>query len=103
MSQRAWEHISTGPLFQHLFRLAFPPEDGDIPIPKTVEELNKGDFGVIHVAGMIVQGCEAVFSGQKRIFFRNPEDTLHPKTERRIVGMLLAIRSLGADEVAEEP
>ena len=38
MSQRAWAHISTGQLFQLLFREIFPVEDGDVPIPATIEE-----------------------------------------------------------------
>lgn len=87
MSQKAWVHISTGELFQHLFKMVFPEEDGHVPIPATIEELNKGDYGVIHIAGMIVQGCEALFEGKTKLFFRNPEDNLHPKAERRIVGM----------------
>ena len=94
MSQKAWEHISTGQLFQHLFRKVFPPEDGDVPIPPTIEQLNKGDFGVIHIAGMIVQGCEAIFEGKTKLFFRNPEDNLHPKAEQRIMAMFLDMRNL---------
>lgn len=103
MSQRAWVHISTGQLFQELFKMAFPIEDGDIKIPATIEELNKGDFSVIHISGMIVQACEAVFEGKTKIFFRNPEDTLHPKTERRIVGMMKSIAQLAGDsEIIQE-
>jgi hypothetical protein len=59
-----------------------------IPIPASIEELQKGDFGVMHVAGMITLGCEAIFEGKTRLFFRTPEDHLHPKAERRIVDML---------------
>lgn len=89
MNQRGWEHISTGELFQILFREVFPEEDGIVPIPKTIEEVNKGDFGVIHVCGMIVIACEAIFAGKTKIFLRTPEDHLHPKAERRIVPMIL--------------
>ena len=101
MSQRAWEHISTGELFQHLFKKVFPEEDGNVPIPATIDGLNKGDYGVIHVAGMIVQGCEAIFEGKTKLFFRNPEDTLHPKAERRIVEMFKDMAALAGagDEV----
>ncbi len=130
MTQKQWEHISTGQLFRILFATIFPKEDytdrvppedpdsnfpkpqtrftiqmpsvseaggfvtetidteGGIPVPKTIEELNEGDFGIIHAAGMIVLGCEAIFEGKLKIFFRNPEDTLHPKAERRIVHMM---------------
>jgi len=94
MSQQAWVHISTGELFQYLFRVAFPPEDGDVPIPATIEQLNKGDFGIIHIAGMIVLACEAIFEGKYKIFFRTPEDHLHPKTERRVIGMMMKLRDL---------
>lgn len=94
MSQQAWVHISTGELFQHLFREAFPPEDGDVPIPATIEQLNKGDFGVIHISGMIVLACEAIFEGKYKIFLRTPEDHLHPKTERRVIGMMMKLRDL---------
>lgn len=94
MSQRAWEHISTGELFQHLFRMVFPPEDGDVAIPATIEQLNRGDFGVTHIAGMIVLGCEAMFEGKYKIFLRTPEDHLHPKAERRVMAMVLRMGEL---------
>lgn len=94
MSQRAWEHISTGELFQHLFRMVFPPEDGDVAIPATIEQLNRGDFGVTHIAGMIVLGCEAMFEGKYKIFLRTPEDHLHPKAERRVMSMVLRMGEL---------
>lgn len=95
MSQRAWEHISTGAIFQVLFREIFPKEDeGNIEIPKTIEELNAGDFGVVHAAGMIVLACEAIFQGKTKIFFRNPEDNLHPKAERRFVQMLNKMKEI---------
>ena len=94
MSQRAWVHISTGQLFQILFREIFPEEDGNVVIPATIEELNAGDFGVVHASGMIVLACEAMFDGKTKIFFRNPEDNLHPKAERRIVSMFMKMREL---------
>lgn len=94
MSQRAWEHISTGQLFQILFREIFPAEDGDVPIPATIKALNEGDFGVVHAAGMITLGCEALFEGKRKLFFRTPEDHLHPKAERRIVSMIMKMQEL---------
>ena len=90
----AWEHISTGELFKTLFYKVFPPEDGHIAIPVTIEELNNGDFGVIHMAGLIVQSCEAIFDGKTKIFFRNPENHLHPKAERSIVSMMKTMMDL---------
>lgn len=94
MNQRGWSNISTGQLFQILFREIFPEEDGVVPIPATIEELNAGDFGVIHAAGMIVLGCEAFFEGKTKLFFRTPEDHLHPKAERRIAGMFKKMQEL---------
>ena len=94
MSQLAWKHISTGQLFQILFREIFPEEDGDVPIPATIAELNAGDFGVIHASGMITLGCEALFEGKTKLFFRTPEDHLHPKAERRIVSMFKKMQDL---------
>jgi len=98
MSQRAWVHISEGKLFQILFREFFPEEDGNVPIPGTIEQLNAGDLGVVHAAGMIVLACEAIFEGKTRIFFRNPENNLHPKAERRIHGMFMKMRDLLAPD-----
>jgi len=94
MSQRAWEHISTGQLFQILFREIFPEEDCSVPIPATIAELNAGDFGVVHAAGMITLGYEALFEGKTKLFFRTPEDHLHPKAERRIIGMFRKMQEL---------
>jgi len=98
MSQRAWEHISTGQLFQVLFREIFPEEDCSVPIPATIAELNAGDFGVVHAAGMIVLGCEALFEGKTKLFFRTPEDHLHPKAERRVIGMFRKMQELLAPD-----
>lgn len=94
MNQKQWEHISTGELFQCLFRELFPLEDVYIPIPKTIEELNKLDFGVIHGVGMIVLGCEALFERKTKLFFRTPEDHLHPKAERRVIEMFRKMQNL---------
>jgi hypothetical protein len=94
MKQNEWEHISTGDLFIHLFNELF--RDGTVLIPKTIEELNKGDYGVIHGAGLIVLACEAIFTGKTKLFFRTPEDHLHPKWQRTVMGMLLKLRVLAA-------
>ena len=99
MDQKKWEWISTGPLFKELFAIAFP-EDNKQEIPKTIEGLNKIDFGVIHVCGLIVLACEAIFAGKTKIFFRNPEHHLHPKTERCIMNVIYKIRELAQPDVA---
>ena len=85
MSQPAWEHISTGPLFRMLWSEAFDPEDRTEP-PHKIEVLNMGDMGLRHVAGLIVLGLETYMAGQN-IFVRNPETYLHPKTQRYIMSM----------------
>lgn len=94
MSQKAWLHISEGQLFQILFREIFHPDDGDVQIPATIKALNAGDFGIVHAAGMIVLGCEALFEGKTKLFFRTPEDHLHPKAERRIISMFKKMQEL---------
>lgn len=43
---------------------------------------------------MIVLGCEALFEGKTKLFFRTPEDNLHPKAERRIVSMFQEMQRL---------
>lgn len=97
MTQKAWVHISTGELFQILFREVYREED-NIPIPNSIAELNNSDFGIVHIAGMIVLACEAIFQGKTRIFFRNPENHLHPKSEQRIVQMFKKMQQLLAPE-----
>jgi len=86
MTQSAWEWISTGQIFKKLWKEAFDPCDRMDP-PKKIAALNVSDHGLVHVAGMIVLGCEACQAGQS-VFFRNPETHLHPKTERYIASML---------------
>ena len=93
-TQEEWEWVSQGDLFQGAWKEAFDRgwsggKGGQlIPTtpPLTIEELLADDPGVIHVAGMIVQGFEAMFEG-KNVFFRNPETLLHPATERYIVSV----------------
>lgn len=94
VTQGEWEWMSQGDLFKMCWAEAFDFSHGGgkgeeligrTP-PATIDELLDSDPGVIHVAGMIVQGCEAMFAG-KNVFFRNPETLLHPATERYIVGM----------------
>ncbi len=91
LNQAQWEWMSTGDLFKVLFNIAF---DGcDIEIPEDVEDVKSGDLGIAHIAGLIILGCEAMFE-QKNVFFRTPEDHLHPKVERQIVGMFKAMLRL---------
>lgn len=85
MTQNAWEWISTGEIFQHLWEQAFDEQDRTKP-PPTIAALNMTDMGHRHIAGMIVMGCEACIAGRS-IFFRNPETYLHPRNERIIMRM----------------
>jgi len=84
MKQNEWDWISGGGVFPILFEEAL--QDHKVKIPKTIEELNNSDFGVIHLSGMIILACEAFFSS-KSIFVRNPETYLHPAVERRLMIM----------------
>lgn len=96
LTQRQWHHISTGPLFQECYRLMFGPEGEDpgLPIPETVDDLKDADEGIRHVSGMIIMLCEAspAFNNGKpkynKIFLNHPETFLHPKQERKLIGML---------------
>jgi len=101
MSQRAWEHISTGELFQHLFNMLF--RDSGVKIPVLIEPLLDGDIGVIHGCGLIVLLVESRFAGVKKVHIRTPEDHLHPKTQRLLVSVIQEIQKIpngGEMEVA---
>lgn len=111
MKQNEWEWISQGQLFRTLWEESFNFGHSGNAIPKippaNLSDLLESDSGVVHVAGMIVQGCEAMFQG-RNVFFRNPEDLLHPATEQYIAGMLqkmlkLAGRSGVVTEEAKAP
>jgi hypothetical protein len=59
---------------------------------------------------MITLGCEALFEGKTKLFFRTPEDHLHPKAERRIISMFQKMQELlapnekgGVGTLVEEP
>lgn len=96
LTQREWEHYSTGPLFHFLFGRVFPPDVSNfsaVEVPKTVEELKEGDYGVQHVCGLIIMLGNAVFSAQDqnkplRVFIREIETHLHPATQQRIMDVL---------------
>lgn len=97
LTERDWQHASTSQIFEHLFRKTFPLDDetlGKIQIPKTVEELKEGDFGVQHVCGMIIMIVETMFRAKDagvpnvKIFIREIETHLHPRTQQRIMSMI---------------
>lgn len=80
LNAQNWEWISTGDPFRIMYHLAM--KDTAVPEPpKTIEELKESDFGVQHLCGLLILGSEAMMEG-KSVFFRNPENFLHPKVER---------------------
>jgi len=114
LSEAQWKWISKGEIFKRLWACAFlgdpkyrggKDEDACPEIPEHVFVLNMGDYGLRHVAGMIVLGCEACQQG-KSVFYRNPETYLHPKVERLIMYMFRDMLSLynrsGEVQVAED-
>lgn len=101
LKQNQWSHISTGPVFKHFFNLAFPPdEEENIFPPEKIEDMQKCGFDVLHICGMIIALVEeafAVLDGKKKefkVFVREPETHLHPKTQRHIVTMLKAVETM---------
>lgn len=91
MSQKAWEHISTGELFQHLFKMLFKENAW---IPKTIEELNDEDRSVIHGAGLIIQLVEARFEHKTEVHLQTPEDHFHPKQEQMLMSVIKTIQQI---------
>ena len=100
MSDRKWVWISSGPLFRALFNEIF--ENARIDLPRTVAELMKLDYAVIHVAGMIVMCFEAMVERHENVYLRDPENYLHPAQARTIVPVLMKIQAL-AGETADAP
>ena len=89
MTQKQWEWISTGDIFKELWKSSFNENHrGGMPtIPQSINFLNKSDYGIIHIAGLITLGVEAAITG-KNVFFRNPETYLHPSSEQMLADML---------------
>lgn len=86
MSQKAWEHISTGSLFQHFFNTLF---EDQAYLPPTIKEfLEDSDEGIIHGAGLIIELVEARFAGKKKVFIRTPENNLHPRAQRYLMTVI---------------
>jgi len=96
MSQKAWEHISTGELFKHFYFMLF---GADRYLPITIEGLNDEDRGTIHGTGLIIQLIEARFESVPKVFLRTPEDHLHPKQTIMLMSVVLGIQKipLGGD------
>lgn len=96
MPQRAWEHISTGPLFQHFFSQLF--HDRPVTLPSAIATLLADyDEGVIHACGLIVMLVESRFAGRREVFIKNPETHLHPAVTYRLMSMVEQIMKIGGD------
>src|SRR6187551_1561507 len=91
MSQEAWEHISTGELFQHLFFTLFGK---DAYLPKTIAELNKESRGVVHGSGLIIELVEVRFAKLKKVFVREPETFMHPQQCSNLMMVIKLIQDL---------
>lgn len=96
MSQQAWTHISTGPLFQYFFNILYEGES--VVLPEDVSTLLE-DFpeSVVHACGLIVELVEAKFEKVPDIFLKNPEDGFHPRQIARLMTMINAIQSMDVD------
>jgi hypothetical protein len=93
MSQHAWLHISTGPLFPHFFNELF--KDHHVALPPDISTLLEDyDDGVIHACGLIILLCEAMFEGRKEVYLKNPENHLHPCCQLMLVDVIRKIQSL---------
>lgn len=93
MSEAAWVHISTGPLFRHFFDMLF--KDEGIVLPSSVRVLVEDyDTGVVHGCGLIVLLCEAMFERRPQVFLKTPEDHLNPHQQAHLMSVILGIRKI---------
>jgi hypothetical protein len=97
LDDRKWQHISKGPLFTELFNDVFQNE---VQLPDTVAELVKMDFGVQHLAGLIIMSFEAICERGENVYWRTPEDHLHPRQTYHLMTMLEKFRRLGGAKKA---
>lgn len=98
MSQRAWVHISTGPLFQDLFQTLYPPDDeqhGNVTLPAEIKTLlDDYDDGILHACGLIIMLVESRLEGRDKVFIKNPETHLHPAQQRLLVSLIKKIQRI---------
>jgi hypothetical protein len=91
LNEQQWQHISTGPVFQKYYKLAYDP-DALVDIPKTVEDLKDADDGIKHLAGMIIMLVEnsPVFTSKTnpKVYLEYIETYLHPKQQRYVLEMV---------------
>ncbi len=97
ITQKQWEHISSGPLFKELFFMCFKDDEAfkDYKLPLNIEEFRKEGDDMLHIAGLIILTVNAIFSGKhKKIFIKLIEAHLHPGTQQRVMGMMTKIQEL---------
>lgn len=94
-------HILTGSLFEHLFRIMFPTDENDVPLPRSKQELDDCSDDVRHVTGLIIQLFESLIERGEKVFLKNPETHMHPAQQRRFISMLNAINALAVGEDSE--
>lgn len=92
MSQKAWEHISTGTLFRHFFDILFQK---NVELPVKISSLIEDyDDGVIHGCGLIVLLVEAMFAGKQQVYLKYPETFLHPAQQQWLMTVIMGIQHL---------
>lgn len=99
LSQKAWTHISTGDIFQYLFRFVFPLPDAsnhsapkeEIIIPAQLEDLQKSEMGVRHIAGLIILAITKGGIEGKELFFKLPESYLHPAYQCNLADLFIML------------
>lgn len=99
MSQKAWEHISTGPLFKHFFDTLF--QQRPVTLPESIKVLNEDyDEGVVHACGLIILLVESRFNGVPQVFLKLPETHLHPAVCQMLMTVIYDIQKLPGPDSA---
>lgn len=97
LNQEKWAHISTGEIFQYLFRLVFPlPENsfhktGIIDIPEKLEDLLTSDLGIQHISGLIILAMTKGGIQGKELFFKLPEAYLYPSYQANLADLFIVL------------
>jgi hypothetical protein len=99
LNQNAWTHISTGEIFQHLFRLVYPLPDpsnhsapkSEIAIPERIEDLQAMELGIRHVCGLIILAITRGGIEGRELFFKLPESYLHPAYQCNLADMFIVL------------
>jgi hypothetical protein len=104
LNEQQWQHISSGPLFQHFFNIIFKDAGSSVTVPKTVDDLKRGDYGVKHISGMIIILVEnsplMSKNPPKKVYLEYPETFLHPAQTRSFMSMLYDLMKLYGDDIS---